>query len=319
MSQPKVRLKNGGDLLEVADGGEMRILGAISGMAMKPYGKTYYVARAAEGGSDSNSGLSANKPLLTLQAAIDKCTNAAGDVIFVSRGNHVVTEAVNFNKFGITVVAAGMGLPYKTSGERFTIAAHADYDDGPVAIITKPCTIVGIGFAGRDATKENCLISSTAGGWNGGFIHLLGCRFSCWYGAMAAGLRVMGGDGNRVESCTFEGLFGGFGTAGIVCQNGTEEAVWGPPNMRIINNDFSSVGDGKHAIKTVDTVIGLIVDHNYLSPGFSGHAGKLLDNNNKANTGYVVGNYVGGANKAAAFDNLTNSNLVFAGNHYDDA
>ncbi len=46
-------------------------------------GKVFYVDTAANGGSDDNTGLSVDAPLLKINAAMDKCTASKGDVIQV--------------------------------------------------------------------------------------------------------------------------------------------------------------------------------------------------------------------------------------------
>jgi len=253
----------------------------------------------------------------SLQAAIDECTADNGDIIVVSPGTHSVTETVAFDKRGITVIAAKVGMAER--GERFTVAAAASFDDGPAATITAPCHIIGLGFAGRDTTQESLLIDcEEAGGWSGGAIILDECRFSVWYGAMDAGVRCIGGAQNVIKSCTFDGLFGGFGTAAIVLENDTGGLA--AAYLRVEDCLFQGVGSGKHAIKhaTGSIPASVLYKDNVLLPGWSAQ-GKFLDNNSVASTGMAANNWLAPlANQAAAFENLTNSTIGFAGNHYEE-
>jgi len=255
----------------------------------------------------------------TLQEAIDACVADRGDQIIVTPGNHNVEAAVEFNKSGILVLAAELGLPAAVQGEQFTVNAAASLTSGPAAIITKPCKVVGLGFAARDLTAESLLIDCQgSGGFEGGFISLEACRFSAWYGAIACGLRTKGGALNHIVGCSFDGLFGGFGTAGMIFEN---DGALAPFYTRVLENYFSGMGAGKHAIvHAVGSVpVGVLYKGNKMDGGALGNIGKFLDNNNVASSGMICDNWLGGmADKAAAFENLTSSTLKFAGNHYDE-
>ena len=50
-----------------------------------------------------------------------------------------------------------------------------------------------------------------------------------------------------------------------------------------------------------------------------GSSGKFLDNGNLAASGLVADNWLGGADQAAMFSNLTNSTMRIVDNHYDEA
>lgn len=256
----------------------------------------------------------------SLQAAIDQCVDDNGDVIIMQPGSHEVTTAITFDKQGITVMASDIGMASKESGERYTIKAASAYDDGPAGIITKPCRLIGLGFQARDLTKEDLLVDcEEAGGFNGGFNEILRCRFGVWYGAMDAGLRFRGGAVNRVKDCTFDGVFGGFGTAGIVLEN---DSAITPAYLTVEGCHFVEMGSGNHAIKHASgsTPLGVLYAHNYLLPGFTGNAGKFLDNTNVASTGMAADNWLAPlADQSAAFENMTNSSIGFADNHYEEA
>jgi hypothetical protein len=294
------------------------------GAQQAPGGKTFYVNPAAGGADDRDVpwwDVDGSVVFSTLQGAIDACVDYRGDIIYVKRGNHGVTEAVTFDKAGISVFAQTFGHPAEEVGESFTVNAAASYDDGPAAIITAPCRIIGLGFAGRSLTEESLLIDcQEAGGFSGGFIELINCRFSVWYGAIAAGVRMIGGAVNKLRGCSFDGLFGGFGTAGIILENDAGGLT--PAYTEVVHCVFQGVGSGKHAIKhaTGSTPYGFFYAHNRLLPGFLGNYGKFLDNNSVVSKGMCADNWLAPlANQAAAFENLGASVIGFADNHYEEA
>ena len=69
-------------------------------------GKVFYIDTTANGGSDSNTGLSPDAPLLKIEAAMDKCTASKGDVIQIlgnSPSSPNDTTAVTMDKAGVTL------------------------------------------------------------------------------------------------------------------------------------------------------------------------------------------------------------------------
>ena len=288
----------------------------INGRVFNNKGNTYYVELAANGGSDNNDG-SKDNPFLTVNKAYDNCVDWNGDTIVVGKGTHSVDAAVECDVAGVTLIARQSGGYKECLGEGYTIAASADLDDDYVCKITAPTRIIGLGFAGRDLTKSSLIIDSDeTGGFTGGFNELINCRFSCWYGALDYGLYILGGVSNLIKGCTFDGLFGGFDIAAIGL---ADDGALNPCDVRLIDNIFSGIGSGKHAIKCIGNPKSLIVEHNYLVPGIGAATGKMLDNDSKVSSGIIFNNVHGGANKAAMYENLTNSLLVFAGNAVDDS
>lgn len=256
-----------------------------------------------------------------LNEAIAACVAHQGDLILVAPGSHQVDEIVTFDVAGIRVWAANMGMPPEAAGERFMILPSSDYTDGPAAEITAPVHLRGLGFTTRNVSsgdKESAgLYIEGTGGWSGGFIWIENCRFSCWYGAQEYGIYQTGGVMVRIENCTFDGLFGGFGTAGIgLDDNGAGTT---PDFVRILGNYFEGLGSSIPAVKleTGGVCNDLLMLENVNNNGF-GTRGVLLDNNSLAAKGLVGGNWTGLANKAAAFVNLTNTALSFQDNHYDE-
>jgi hypothetical protein len=258
-----------------------------------------------------------------MNEALAACENSRGDTILVAPGTHSVDEIIDFNVIGVRVLAANMGMPPEAAGERFTICPSATYTDGPAAKITQPVHLRGLGFTTRyiqadDA--ESCGLQidcEETGGFNGGFSLIEYCRFSCWYGAQAYGVYQIGGAWNVFRKCSWDGLFGGFANAGIGAAN--DEGGLAPTFLHIQDNYFSGLGSSKPALKFITGAVpvNFVMTGNYNQDGF-GTRGVLLDNNSVVSGGIVGGNWTGLANKAAAFLNLTNSNLAFQDNHYNE-
>ncbi len=57
-------------------------------------GPSGYVAESGIGASDNNDGLSPQKPLVTIQAGLDKCTNGQGDTVMLLPGSWTITAAL---------------------------------------------------------------------------------------------------------------------------------------------------------------------------------------------------------------------------------
>lgn len=270
-------------------------------------------------GNDSADGQDPERPLATLNAAIGLCTADQGDFIIVFPGNHSATAQVVFDVRGITVSAVEFGGPDEEAAESFLVNADSTLDSGAVAKILDPCTIIGLAFGSRDLTAENLLIDcEAAGGFNGGFNLLANCRFSVYYGAVTYGVRMIGGSLNKLVGCSFDGLFGGYGTGAIGLEN--DDGGITPAYTEVRDCRFQGVGASKHAIvhDASSTPLGVIYKGNIMAGGFLGNVGAFLDNNNVASEGIVCDNWLPLADLATAFENLTNSNLVFVGNHYDE-
>lgn len=269
----------------------------------------------SEGGADFND----------LNDAIAACVDYRGDTIKVlpksDGSSHKHSEIIDFNVIGLTVEAAELGMPRQPRGEAITICPAADYTDGPAAKITQPVHLKGLGFTTRyilagDADSCGLLIDcEETGGFNGGFSLIEECRFSCWYGAQAYGVYGIGGAWNVFKNCTWDGLFGGFGTAGAGLSNdvGGQAPCW----WEFIENEFS--GLNKPAVKFITGAvpINFLMLRNKNMDGWGGR-GTLLDNNSVVSGGLVAENLTGLANKAAAFLNLTNSNISFCDNKYEE-
>lgn len=248
----------------------------------------------------------------TLQNAIDASTAGKGDVILLLSGGNTVTETVNFNKSGINVVAVNRGLSPLISGEFFSILADASFTDGPVAKITAPCRIIGVGFAGRDTgatffSGAACLIGGNGDAAPFG-VQMKNCRFPKWGLDNRIGLSIEGSSDCLIEECIFEGVGADF-DAGIYVQGACQ-------NLIIRNNYFRQctaaiqtgafAGGGPH----------VFIHENFVEDG------KLLDTQGNTGNGLIAGNFLETATDTASYDaavaTLQANGWQFSGNHYSE-
>ncbi len=125
-------------------------------------GSYYFVCNATgANGSDGNEGTSMEAPLSTLDAAIVKCTDTAGDVIVVME-NHAETltgnTALDFDKAGVTIVGLGVGSSRPTF--TFTTANTNRIDVSAINIKISNCV-----FIGNFLSIATCFLLTTASGF----------------------------------------------------------------------------------------------------------------------------------------------------------
>jgi len=166
MKTPSVGFSPSGNkiLQHCARGENLRTALLREGLIGSIFGSTYFVDPA--NGNDNNSGEWPTAAKKTLQAAVDLCVDWKGDVIFRARGTETVTTPVLFNKKGIAVIADALGH-YEALGEYHT--TYGSHTDDPAAIISEPCTLMGLGFCGSQAAGASLEIDcGGAGGSAGG-------------------------------------------------------------------------------------------------------------------------------------------------------
>jgi len=289
--------------------------------ARNPYlginGRLFYVDPSSSVGSGIGragaGGLSPEDAFLTLQEAIDACENWRGDVIVCAAGTQTVTTAVLFNKKGITVMAEGIGLPDDAQGERFMI--YGSHTDGPAAVISYPCKVIGMGFCGSEAAGGSLEIDGTTGGLNGGnLVHLLSCRFSHWGIAKAYALILQGTGDVRVENCYFDGYTAGWTTAAIECQLATASGTWATD---IVGCKFMNPTTYALKMATSSVPVRGIVEGNRLIG-----SGKFFDDNDVDGSWGFYGNYLPTATDTSSYGdtvtNLKTAGYKFAGNNYSE-
>ncbi len=250
----------------------------------------------------------------TLQEAIDACVSSRGDRITIARGTETVTEAVNFNKTGIIVEVQDFGGPRKSMGEYTALLASDAYTDGPVAIFTAPCTVIGLGFAGRD---EGATFFSGASALIGGLataspfgVHLYQCRFPKWDLDARYGLAIEGSSDCVIEDCTFEGV-GSDLEAGIYMQGATA-------NLEIKDNRFVDC-DFAMEFGTI-TGNGPGPDLDFHGNRVIGADSKGIDTNGQTGRGLIWNNYFNTDAGVSTFDrstaDLETAGFFLSGNHY---
>jgi len=265
-------------------------------------------------GNDSEGGLKPDESFLTLQAAINACDNWRGDVIVCKAGNQTVTTAVLFNKKGITVMAEGVGLPARPAGERFTI--YGSHTDGPAAVISYPCKIIGMGFCGSETAGGSLEINGTTGGFDGGnFVSLLNCRFSHWGIAKAYAIILQGTGDVEIGNCYIDGYTSGYTTAAIECQLATASGTW---ITHIHDSIFVNPVTYCLKMATGSVPVRGLVEHNFHVGG-----GKFFDDNDVTATQWVFAdNYLPTATDTGSYgdtvDNLQTAGYHFINQHYEE-
>lgn len=292
------------------------ISGNAGGVGGAPGGKTFYVNPGGGGADDIDVPwflVDEVSCFSTLQGAIDTCVSSRGDVIYVKRGGETVTSTVNFNKTGISVIGQMWGMNPFARGEFAALLAATSFTDGPVATITSPCFIYGLGFASRDTgttffSGAAALIGGLATASPFG-VHMKACRFPKWALDNRIGLAIEGSSDCLIEECDFEGVGNDF-DSGIYIQGGLQ-------NLVIRNNHFR---DCTYAV-TMGAFAGG-GPHFMLGPGNVCEDSKLLDSGGNTATGIVFGNYLETATNATSYDatvgTLQGQGIQFSGNNYSE-
>jgi len=280
-------------------------------------GDLYYVDPSS--GSDGNDGKSPSNAYATMQTAIDACTTDNGDVIVRMPGGETVSSAITFDKSGITVIRGCFGGDPHEVGEKFSTYQAASYTTGPPAIITAPCSIIGLEFVTRRTAAhvypdDTCAQSSAAlavcghgGSFNGGFGLIKNCRFTDWWGN-PYGIEFAAGAYWKVEGCTFESL-----DAGILFRATTTH---NPDKFRIWRNRFVGCTDGIQVLNGLGSPHDLDIYDNVFIDTPTG-----IDTSGGQGDGFVRGNWFEVANTSAYDDTVANlqaQSWNFAGNHYTE-
>lgn len=191
-----------------------------------PFGKVLFVQSVHSLAANTNNGENRERPLSTLQRAIDLSLANAGDVIIVGPGHvETITAAAGLvvNKAGLTILGMGSGSRRPTIN--FTTATTADFDidaadllmqnflftggidalAAPIDINAADCTLLNIET--RDVTGQMTIPILTDATCNR--LKINGWRH---YGDTAAGttaaVRFVGGDNIELENFYIDGNFG---------------------------------------------------------------------------------------------------------------
>jgi len=302
----------------------------IEGAGLLTIGNTFYVKRTADTdysdffdkynyvNSDGKNSVHS-----TLQSAIDACVNWRGDRIITGRGTFVVTTPVLFNKQGITV-QTGFDVSGEDSGERFCINADATANIA-AAIISEPCTIIGLGFDSANSAGGTVTSSAAGSGFDGGnYCRFINCRFTNWGHAQEA-VTLNYNDYVKFENCSFDGTINGEAGSANVFDSGLN--ITQGHYINVIDCTFRGC---TYAI-THGTPNPADADHSNKSLCYKGNKildGKFVNWNTTATytetSGLVADNWFGVATGTGVYSEAvatTQGNctaLRFAGNHYSE-
>jgi len=182
------------------------------GLVQMPSGNTYYVDPDHSYASDAHRGTDPDRPLSTVQAAIDLCTDFNQDFIFVQRRlttDITTTTPILMNKHTVHLI----GVSNPTPQGALIRLVHTNATDN---IIEFPqdtgfhCEVAGFGFGGGATAKGGIATTGSGGGHVGGWVHH--CNFG---GLLTKGTPDFGihGDTNElmawtIEDCSFYGSGG---------------------------------------------------------------------------------------------------------------
>lgn len=201
-------------------------------------GDEYFVD--STNGSASNGGLSWDDALITIDAAVNKCTASNGDVIWVApfhAENLAADSAVDIDLAGVTVIGVRYGKQMPTltataiAGDCKLAAANVtvqnirflsgvDATTGVVEISGADCALLNCEF--RDSVDQATDAIITVSGADRLLID--GLRF---YGAAAAGansaIALVGSDDAEIRNCQ---IYGNFAVGAIDCRTTLSARIW---------------------------------------------------------------------------------------------
>lgn len=277
--------------------------------------------------SSSGGGMDFHEPFKTMQEAIDVCEDEAFDVIFRLRGTESLTTPILFNKKWITVAAVERGCTSRNKGERFLSYGALGT---PSAIVTQPCELEGLGFAGQwiGAASHNFQVLAAGGGFFGGFLKIHNCRFPTWGASPDYAILLKGATNCEFEENQIDGVFEAYNVGGIGFSDSGDGVQVNGCMFR--DNVFHNIGENKYAFvhlagrfPTNNIYQSNILVGKATAIGGAPGAGKFLDNNGCTNYGsLLIDNWIALATDTGSYDdtvaNLKTAGLKFAGNHYSE-
>lgn len=161
-------------------------------MSLTARGNTYYVATT---GNDANTGLSWDEALLTIDAAVNKCSSNAGDAIKIAAGNY--DESVNTS--GVIVDVEGLTIIGENVSEDIAVLTVVNSNVGATAVFTVTAdnvTIKNVTIT-EDTTTVEGIVSS------GDYCLFENIQLN---GAMENGIHLSGASHDRIRDCKFIGM-----------------------------------------------------------------------------------------------------------------
>ena len=278
-------------------------------------------------GSDTNSGTSRTDAKKKLQAAIDLTVADRGDLIIRMRGYDAPTATVNFNKFGITVMAESWGQNYHAQGEFFT--TDTSNSDGPAARITAGCHIIGLGFAGVQASGDTntatMQIDASLSDTNGYGTWLDHCYFTNW-GRAAVNYGVINQGAGRVR-ISHSSFYGGATSVNLDAGILHDESITGggglPGEVDCYKNRYQHCTYA-HEVVSGSRVVNSIWDSEMMGFNYPGAAWVKYLNQNTVGSGtnraHIMNNNFATAVGTGTFSHdqatLITEGYQFSNNHY---
>ncbi|MDQ3282176.1 MAG: right-handed parallel beta-helix repeat-containing protein [Acidobacteriota bacterium] len=129
--------------------------------ATSAFAGTWYVATAADGGNDSNTGTSVSAPLLTIAKGVSKLTTA-GDTLYVRRGTYnefVVVWSKNGSSTGGDIVIKAYG----TETPVVDVAGVSYTGSAPAAFAIDSCSYITVeGFEVRNGPEAGIRVRGSS-------------------------------------------------------------------------------------------------------------------------------------------------------------
>jgi hypothetical protein len=193
------------------------------GLLEMPSGNTFFVDPDNAYASDANAGTDPDRPLSTIQAGIDLCSDFNQDYVFVLRRlttDITTTTPILMGAHAMHLIAVSNGNP---QGALIRLV-HTNATDNVLEFPQDEgfhCEIAGFGFAGGATTKGGIAVTGSGGGTTGVWIHH--CNFG---GILTKGtpdygiFSESGGEfqASTIEDCTFYGS--GNNAKGLIAVNG---------------------------------------------------------------------------------------------------
>lgn len=133
-------------------------------------GDVYFVDSGQASASDSHKGTSPDRALLTIDAAVGKCTANNGDVIYVMPGhteNVASAGAIDLDVAGITIIGLGKGSDRPTLTWSSSTSSDLDVDAANITIenflftASVDAVAAAIDVNAKDFTIRNCEFRDT--------------------------------------------------------------------------------------------------------------------------------------------------------------
>ncbi len=222
--------------------GYLTKFGSYWGTIPQTSGNVFWVAPSAnysiEGrgsvASDGNDGMSPERAVLTVNAAIALCTDNVGDVVVLLPGTHTVTSTISVSKAGITIT----GLPGNQS-------RYSDRSNGGGV---RARTTVTTSAAAGD------IMTFTAAGDDVEICHL-------HFNLITEGDGIvipLGADRAYIHDCTFAAT--GTASSTSECIHFSSSTTGTVAGAKIRNCYFTVSGNQGPAIRALGTVLGLTIE-----------------------------------------------------------